>query len=133
MSSYTFIIKQGKTFERRFEYKTGSPAQPFDFTGYEVRAQIRPQPGSSTVYCTLSSSIQPDGTGFNMTPTSASIILPRSSGSIGMKISAFSSSMFNFDTGYIDIEIYSGSGEIQYVKELLSGKVKVIKEVTKGG
>ncbi len=130
MSSYTFIIKQGKTFERRFEYKTGSPAQPFDFTGYEVRAQIRPQPGSSIVYCTLSSSIQPDGTGFNMTPTSGSVVLPRTSGSIGMHISAFSSSQFNFDTGYIDIEIYSGSGVTQYVRELISSKVKILKEVT---
>lgn len=130
MSTYTFIIKQGKTFERRFEYKTGSPPTPFDFTGYEVRAQIRPQPGSPVVYCTLSSSIQPDGTGFNMTPLSGSVVLPRSSGSIGMVISAFSSSQFNFDSGYIDIEFYSGSGVNQYVKELVSGKVKVIKEVT---
>lgn len=130
MSTYTFIIKQGKTFERRFEYKTGSPPTPFDFTGYEVRAQIRPQPGSPVVYCTLSSGIQPDGTGFNMTPLSGSVVLPRSSGSIGMVISAFSSSQFNFDSGYIDIEFYSGSGVNQYVKELVSGKVKVIKEVT---
>lgn len=130
MSTYTFIIKQGKTFERRFEYKTGYPPTPFDFTGYEVRAQIRPQPGSPVVYCTLSSSIQPDGTGFNMTPLSGSVVLPRSSGSIGMVISAFSSSQFNFDSGYIDIEFYSGSGVNQYVKELVSGKVKVIKEVT---
>ena len=131
MSSYTFIIKQGKTFERRFEYKTGSPATPFDFTGYEVRAQIRSGYGSSsTLYCTLSSSIQPDGTGFNMTPTSASVVLPRSSGSIGMVISAFSSSQFTFETAVIDIEFYSGSGVNQYVQELVSGKVKVIKEVT---
>lgn len=129
MTSYTFIIKQGKTFERRFEYYPNN--EPFDFTGYEVRAQIRSGYGSnSTLYCTLSSSLQPDGTGFNMTPTSASVILPRSSGSIGMKISAFSSSQFNFDTGYIDIEIYSGSGINQYVKELISGKVKILKEVT---
>jgi hypothetical protein len=68
-----------------------------------------------------------------MTPTSASVVLPRSSGSVGMKISAFSSSMFNFDTAFIDIEFYSGSGQTQYVKELLSGKVKVIKEVTNVG
>lgn len=127
----TFIIKQGKTFERRFVYKTGSPETPFDLTGYEVRAQIRSGFGqNSTLYCTLSSSLQPDGTGFNLTPLSGSVVLPRSSGSIYMKISAFSSSQFNFDTGYFDIELYSGSGVTQYVKELLSGKVKVLKEVT---
>lgn len=129
MSSYTFIIKQGKTFERRFEYYPNN--EPFDLTGYEVRSQIKSGYGSSaTIYCTLSSSLQPDGTGFNLTPISGSVVLPRTSGSIGMKISAFSSSQFNFDTGYIDIEIYSGSGVTQYVKELISGKVKILKEVT---
>lgn len=131
MSSYTFIIKQGKTFTRRFEYYPNG--SPFDFTGYEVRSQIRPNYGSSTVYATLSSSIAPDGTGFNMTPTSGSVVLPRTSGSIGMTISAYSSSLFNFDTAYIDIEFYSGSGATQYVKELISGKVKILKEVTQVG
>jgi len=129
LSSYTFIIKQGKTFERRFEYYPNN--EPFDLTGYEVRSQIKSGYGSTaTIYCTLSSSLQPDGTGFNLTPTSGSVVLPRTSGSIGMHISAFSSSQFNFDTGYIDIEIYSGSGVTQYVKELISGKVKILKEVT---
>lgn len=129
MSNYTFIIKQGKTFERRFEYYPNN--QPFDLTGYEVRSQIKSGYGSNaTVYCTLSSSLSSDGTGFTLTPLSGSIILPRTSGSIGMKISAYSSSLFNFDTAYIDIEIYSGSGATQYVKELISGKVKLLKEVT---
>jgi hypothetical protein len=68
-----------------------------------------------------------------MTPTSGSVILPRSSGSIGMTISAYSSSLFTFDTAYIDIEFYSGSGTTQYVKELISGKVKILKEVTQIG
>jgi hypothetical protein len=131
MSKYSFIIKQGKTFERRFVYQTGNPPLPFDFTGYEVRGQIRPTYTSDVILCNLSSSIQPDGTGFNMTPTSASVVLPRSSGSIGMVISAFSSSQFNFDTAFIDIEIYSGSGVNQYVKELISGTVKVLKQVTR--
>lgn len=129
MSSYTFIIKQGKTFNRRFEYYSNNV--PFDLNGYEVRSQIKSGYGSNAVvYCTLSSSMTADGTGFNLNPISGSVTLPRSSGSIGMTISAFSSSMFNFDTAYIDIEIYSGSGPTQYVKELISGKVKLLKEVT---
>lgn len=130
MSSYTFIIKQGKTFRRRFQYFTGTPPVPFDFTGYEARGQIKPNYGSSTVYCTFSSSVSPDGTGLYMTPTSASVTLPRSSGSIALEISAYSSSQFNFDTAFFDIEFYSGSGVTQYVQELISGKVKVQKEVT---
>jgi len=38
--------------------------------------------------------------------------------------------LFTFDTAYIDIEIYSGSGATTYVRELVSGKVKLLKEVT---
>lgn len=82
------------------------------------------------MYCTFSSSVSPDGTGLYMTPTSASVTLPRSSGSIALEISAYSSSQFNFDTAFFDIEFYSGSGVTQYVQELISGKVKVQKEVT---
>ncbi len=129
--SYTLIIKQGKTFRRRFEYHTGTPPIPFDFSGYEARGQIKPNFGSSTVYCTFTSTDTPsDGTGLDMTPLSGSVILPRSSGSISLEISAYSSSRFNFDNAYFDIEFYSGSGHTQYVKELISGKVKVLKEVT---
>lgn len=105
----------------------GIHPQPFDFTDYEARGSIKPSLGSSTNYCIISSSISIDGTGLNMNPVSGSDILPRSSGSISLEISAYSSSMFNFDTGYINIEFYSGSGVNQYVQELISAKVKVQK------
>lgn len=128
---YTLIIKQGKTFQRRFEYLTGNPPVPFDFTGYEARGQIKPNYNSDIIYCRFSSSIGPDGTGLNMTPYSGSEILPRTSGSIGLEISAYSSSMFTFDTAVFDIEFYSGSGITEYVQELISGKVKILREVTR--
>lgn len=131
MNNHTFIIKQGKTFSRRIEYLTGDPATLFDFTGYEARMQIRPTFTSTTIYCSLSSSIQEDGTGLNLTPLSASVTLPRSSGSIGIKISAWSSSQFTFTEAVFDLEIYSGSGVTQYVEEILRGKVKVMQEVTR--
>jgi len=130
-NNHTFIIKQGKTFNRRIEYLTGDPATLFNFTGYEARMQIRPNFTSTTVYCTLSSSLGDDGTGLNMTPTSASVVLPRSSGSIGIQISAYSSSLFTFTEGVFDLEIYSGSGVTQYVEEILRGKVKILQEVTR--
>lgn len=130
-NNHTFIIKQGKTFNRRIEYLTGDPPSLFNFTGYEARMQIRPNFASSTVYCTLSSSIGADNTGLNMTPTSASVVLPRSSGSIGIQISAYSSSLFTFTEGVFDLEIYSGSGVTQYVEEILRGKVKILQEVTR--
>lgn len=130
-NNHTFIIKQGKTFNRRIEYLTGDPATLFNFDGYEARMQIRPNFTSTTVYCALSSSLGDDGTGLNMAPTSASVILPRSSGSIGIQISAYSSSLFTFTEGVFDLEIYSGSGVTQYVEEILRGKVKILQEVTR--
>lgn len=130
-NNHTFIIKQGKTFNRRLEYRTGDPPSLFDFNGYEARMQIRPTFNSTTIYCSLSSSIGADETGLTMTPLSGSTVLPRSSGSIGIKISAFSSSLFTFTEGVFDLEIYSGSGVTQYVEEILRGKVKILQEVTR--
>lgn len=127
----TFTIKQGKTFTRRVEYWYGNPPTPFNMTEYEARMQIRPNFGSTTLYCDLSSSIGPDGSGLNMTPTSGSTVLPKSSGSIGINISAFSSSQFTWKEGFFDLEIYSGSGVSQVVHEILSGKILVLPEITK--
>lgn len=127
----TFTIKQGKTFTRRVEYLYGNPPTKFDMTEYGARMQIRPNFGSTVVYCDLSSSAGPDGTGLNMTPTSASVVLPKSSGSIGITISAYSSSLFTWREGYFDLEIYSGSGVSQVVYEILNGKVMVTPEITK--
>lgn len=130
-NTYTFIVKQGKTFSRRIEYKAGEPLVPFDLSSFEARMQIRPNFNSSTVYCNLSSSIGVDGTGLNLTPASSSVTLPRTSGSIGIYISAYSSSQFTWTEGYYDLEIYSGSGVNEYVVEVLRGKVKVQNEITR--
>ena len=48
------------------------------------------------------------------------------SGSIGLTISAASSSNFTFEEAKYDLEMVSGS----YVTRLLEGKVKLRKEVT---
>jgi hypothetical protein len=127
---YSFIVEQGATFERRVVYKDGN-GQPVDLTNYEARMQLRPTVDSSTVYATLSSSRDADGTGLVMTPVSASVVLPRTSGSIGIFISAASSSNFTFTEAYYDLEIYSGSGASEYVVRVLEGKVKVSKNVTR--
>lgn len=130
-NNHTFIVKQGKTFSRRIEYLAGDPPTKFDLGTFEARMQIRPSFNSNVIYCNLSSSIGVDGTGLNLTPTSASVTLPRSSGSIGLYISAHSSSQFTWTEGVFDLEIYSGSGVTQYVVEILRGKVKVLPETTK--
>lgn len=131
MSRYSFIINQGATFRRRIQYKDSSNL-PVDLTDYQARMYIKPTPESSTIYCRLSSSLDADYTGLNMTPVSASLILPKTSGSIGIWISAASSSLFNFTEAYGDIFIYSGSGITQYSKKIADIKFKLQKSSTIG-
>ena len=127
---YSFIIDQGSTVDFRIEYRDSSN-NPVDLTNYQSRMQIRPSKESSTIICTLSSSISTDGTGLNMTPFSASTQLPKTSGSIGIVISAASSSAFNFSEAYYDLEILSGSVPTTFVNRILEGKIKLSREVTR--
>jgi hypothetical protein len=71
---------------------------------------------------TLSSSLNPDGTGLNMDNAA--------SGAIGIYIASCTSSMFHFDTALYDLDIISGSGDCPVVNRILEGKVKLSKEVT---
>lgn len=126
---YSFTIEQGATVDFRIDY-TDSNGDAVDLTNYEARMQIRNAKGGTTLYASLSSSLDACGSGLNMTPTSASVTLPKSSGSIGVFISAASSSAFTFDRAYYDLEIYSGSGNCTRVDRILEGRVKLSKEVT---
>jgi len=116
---YNFIIEQGTTFTLELQYKD-SNSVPVDLTGYTGRMQIRPTIGSPTSYLTLSSSIQPDGTGITF-PTPVS-------GTINLYISAISSSQLTFDQGVYDLEIATGNT----VTRLIQGNVQLSKEVTTG-
>jgi len=128
--TYTFTIEQGSTVDFRLEYRDKNNI-PIDLSAYTSRMHIRPTITSTTLLANLSSTRWPDGTGLNMTPTSASLTLPKSSGSIGIYISAVTSSLFNFGEAYYDLEIVSGSGNTAYVKRILEGKIKLRKEVTR--
>ena len=127
---YLFTIEQGSTVDFRIEYKD-SNSNPIDLTNYQARMQIRSTKESNSLICNLSSSLDADGTGLVMTPTSASLVLPKTSGSIGIYISAASSSLFSFSEAVYDLEIVSGSGAGQAVTRILEGKVKLSKEVTR--
>ena len=83
---------------------------------------------SPVVILSLSSSLNPDGTGINFSGSNGST--PPTSGSIGIYISACTSSMLNFDQAVYDLEIYSGSN-CPYVIRLLEGQVKLSKEITR--
>jgi hypothetical protein len=126
---YNFIIEQGTTFTLNLEYKD-SKGVPVDLTDYYGRMQIRPTVSSNTVYLTLSSSLNPDGTGLNFSGSNNN--LPPSSGSIGIYIASCTSSLLNFDgQAYYDLEIYSGSGACPLTVRLIEGQVQISKEVTR--
>ena len=125
---YTFTIEQGATLDFEVVYQD-SNGNPISLEGYDARMQIRPYAGASTSYITLSASLADDGTGLNLSGSSGTN--PLSSGSIGVFISANSSSAFSFSEAYYDLEIAAGSTH-PIVTRVLEGKVKLSKEVTTG-
>lgn len=123
--NYSFTIEQGTTVNFEVQY-TDSGSNPIDLTGYSGKMQIRSNFANDqpTTYATLSSSLAPDGTGLNFSGSAG--INPPTSGSIGIYISAASSSAFTFTKAKYDLEITSGST----VTRLLQGVVTLSKEVT---
>lgn len=122
---YNLLIEQGATFQIELQYKD-SNGVAVDLTGYSGKLQIRPSIGSPTAYLCLSSSLNADGTGLNFSGsygTNSPV-----SGTIGVYISAITSSALTFNTGVYDLEIQSGS----VVTKLLQGNVQLSKEVTTG-
>lgn len=121
---YSFLIEQGATLSFELQYKD-SAGTPIDLTGYTARMQIRSSVDSTTTIASLTSTLTADGTGLNLNGSSGT--KPLSSGSIGVYISAASSSLFTFNEGVYDLELVSGSA----VTRLIEGKVKLSKEVTR--
>jgi hypothetical protein len=117
---YSFIIEQGSTTNFTIIY-TDSTGAPIDLTSYGSKMQIRLTYDAPPII-TLSSSLNPDGTGLNMTNAA--------SGAIGIYIASCTSSMFNFDTALYDLDLVSGSGPCPVVNRILEGKVKLSREVT---
>lgn len=122
---YNFIIEQGATTNFEIQYKDSSN-NPIDLTDYNGRMSIKSAIGG-TDYINLSSSLGPCGTGLNFNGSNGTT--PPTSGSIGIYISAVSSSALDFTEGVYDLEIYSGSN-CEYVIRLLEGKVQLSKQVT---
>jgi hypothetical protein len=125
---YSFTIEQGATIDFELAYKD-SDGNPIDLTGYQGRMQLRPSAGSETIYITLSSSLDPDGTGLNFSGSSR--LNPPTSGTIGIFISAYSSSQLSFNEAYYDLELATGSA-YPIVTRLLEGQVKLSPNITLG-
>jgi len=121
---YSFVIEQGATtnFQINWNDESGSA---MDLSGYHARMQIRPQVEASDVFISLSSSLSPDGTGIHLSGSNG--ITPVQSGSIGVYISAHSSSLLDFGEAFYDLELVNGNS----VTRLLEGKVKLSKNVTR--
>lgn len=131
---YDFTIEQGSTVDFEIQY-TDASSNSIDLSGYQARMQIRPEIGSETIYLTLSSSLDSCGQGLNMSGSKSADGYPKSptSGSIGIYVTAASSSLLTFDVGVYDLEISSGSGACYTVTRLMEGVVKLSKNVTLGG
>ena len=128
---YNFTLEQGTTHTFRIDYKD-SNNEPIDLTGYTARMQIRNAPKGSTLHASLTTVTSSCGTGLTLEPEIDGITYPTTSGSIGVVISAASSSMFNFDQASYDLEIVS-TDPITFcetVTRVLQGKIKLSKEVT---
>ena len=125
---YSFTIEQGATLDFELAYKD-SGSNPIDLTGYQARMQLRPSAGSNTVYLTLSSSIESDGTGLNLSGSDG--LTSPTSGTIGIFISANSSSQLDFSEAVYDLEIASGS-TYPVVTRILEGGIQLSKNVTLG-
>ena len=121
---YTFFIEQGATTDFELVWKDTS-GDPVDLTAYNARMQIRTDFGGDLI-CGLSSSLDADGTGLNFSGSNGTT--PLTSGSIGIFISAASSSAFTFNEAKYDLELEHIS--TKYVTRLIEGKVKLSKEVT---
>ena len=126
---YSFVIEQGTTTNFEIQYKDSNNS-PIDLTDYTGRLQIRSTyaQNNGELYLTLSSSINPDGTGLNFSGSNGST--HPTSGSIGIYIAACTSSALTFNEAKYDLEIYSGSGHCPFTVRLLEGNVKLSKEVT---
>lgn len=129
---YNFTIEQGTTVDFAINYKD-SESNPIDISGYQARMQVRPEKGSGILYLTLSSSLDSTYTGLNLSGSGgSSASTPPSSGSIGVYISAVSSSMLDFEKAFYDLELVYGSGNTATVTRVLEGTITLNKEVTKG-
>ena len=122
---YNFTIEQGTTVDFEIQY-TDVNDLPINLAGYSGRMQIKSGFANDrpTTYTSLSSSRYPDGTGLNFSGSSGT--KPVASGSIGIYISAVSSSAYTFAKAKYDLELVSGST----VTRILEGTITLSKEVT---
>ena len=121
---YSFVIEQGATTNIQINW-TDESGSAVDLSGYHARMQIRPGVQSDTIYLSLSSSLDLDGTGINL--SGSNFETPLQSGSLAIYISADTTTDLDFNEAYYDLEMVKQNT----VTRLLEGKVKLSKNVTR--
>lgn len=116
---YSFIIEQGSTIGFPITLMEGKI--PMNLENYSAKMEIKETPDSTGSIAILSSSLNADGTGLNMRDALG--------GTINLYISSCSSSQFNFNEAYYDLDIMSG-GECPIVSRVIEGKIKLSKQIT---
>ena len=123
---YNFTIEQGSTVNFDIEYKD-SNNQPISIANHTGRMQIKNKPGGDITYLTLTSydgvdvSAPDDKTGLDFGFSTL--------GQIKIYISAYSSSLLDFNKAFYDLEIATTDTH-PVVTRLLQGTVTLDKEVT---
>jgi hypothetical protein len=124
MAYYDFLIKKGEPLDLLVEVQ--DPAGILvDFTNFTAKMTM--VDNDDTTLCVLSSSLSSDNTGLTFTPISGSTQLTASNGTLGIFISQYSSSFFNFSEASYDLFVYSNT--LSY--KLMEGNVKLIKSQTR--
>lgn len=129
---YSWVLEQGTTVNFEIQYKDADNI-PVDLTGYSGRMQLKSNyaDNNPTIYLTLSSSLETDGTGLNFSGSNGTT--PLSSGSIGVYIASCTSSLLTFNTAYYDLEIYYPSvvdPDCPITTRILEGQVRLSLQVT---
>lgn len=113
-AEYDLTIYQGKTFTKTLILKD-SAGDVIDFTGAEVRMQVRPSYGSDTKLVDL-------------TEANGRVSTTPASGQIDLLISATDTAAMSISGGVYDIEIEYADG---VVDGILRGSVTLVPEVTR--
>lgn len=113
VANVRLTILQGSTFSQQFVWKTGSPANAVDLTGYTAAAQARATYTSSTAL-------------FTLTTANGGITLGGAAGTITLAMSSEATAALTPGNYVWDLEVTTGST----VRRLISGKLTVSPAVT---
>lgn len=117
---YSFFIKRGEDHAERFEF-LNEDGSKCNFSSMRASMYIRPNAYTGSSYMILTDSLNPDKTGIDLSPYSGSVVLPTSSGSLSIQISAATSSLMTYDSAYYHLYLDS-SGSIYRIME---GRIKI--------